>query len=279
MGKLRLDHREWSPDARAMAMLAMLACALCLFPARVEAQKSDALSDLLNKTEASVEQFVEQFAYLRYQEDILQEKLKSNDRVEYKQETVFDALLMTRFDDGRLRVEEQRLLERAPDKHELRPLVKTDGFSTLAMIFHPYYQSSFRFKKLEDDVLDGQVLARVGFEHISGKSSPILYQMIYAERPLELSGVAWIDAYNGNIHRIDASVGSSMADMGLQSIRAELLYGLVTLKDETEPQWLPVSATIDLETPKQHWRNVHHFINYKKYRTEIRLDVDVFPSR
>ena len=73
--------------------------------------------------------------------------------------------------------------------------------------------------------------------------------------------------------------GSSMSDMGLKSVRAQLDYGLVTLKDEPEPQWLPVSATIDLETPKQHWRNVHRFVNYKKYRTEIKLDVDVFPSQ
>ena len=88
---------------------------------------------------------------------------------------------------------------------------------------------------------------------------------------MEISGVAWIDP-SGNIHRIEMNVGSSMSDMGLKSVRAQLNYGLVTLKDEPEPQWLPVSATIDLETPKQHWRNIHRFVNYKKYRTEIKLD-------
>jgi hypothetical protein len=170
-------------------------------------------------------------------------------------------------------------VERAPDKHELRPLIKTDGFSTLAMIFHPYYQSSFRFKKLEDDAFNGQLLARIGFEHVPGTRSPILYQMVYTERPLELSGVAWIDPSSGNIHRIETTVGSSMTDMGLKTLRAELIYGFVSFKDEPQPQWLPVSATIDLETPKQHWRNVHRFVNYKKYRTDIKLDTDVFPSR
>ena len=259
-------------------LLAPLAL-LCLFsPFPAAAQKADSQWDLLNKTQTRVEQFVEQFAYLRYQEDILQEKLRTNDRPEYKQETVYDALLMTRFEDGRLRVEEQRLIERAPDKHELRPLIKTDGFSALAMVFHPYYQSSFRFKKFDDEAIDGQILARIGFEHIPGTPTPILYQMIYADKPMEISGVAWVDP-NGNIHRIEMNVGSSMSDMGLKSVRAQLDYGLVTLKDEPEPQWLPVSATIDLETPKQHWRNVHRFVNYKKYRTEIKLDVDVFPSQ
>lgn len=273
------SHRNITPAPCTAAILAGLVFISLLVPSRVFAQRSDPLSDLLSKTQANVEQFVDQFAYLRYQEDILQQKLKPNDSVEYKQETVFDALLMTRFEDGRPRIVEQRFLERAPDKHELRPLIKSDGFSTLAMIFHPCYQSSFRFKKLEDDRLDGQVLARVGFDHIPGTPSPILYQMIYVDRALELSGVAWIDSKSGNIHRIETTVGSSMADMGIKSVRAELSYGFVSLKDEAQPQWLPVSATVDLETPKQHWRNIHNYRNYKKYRTDIKIDTDVFPSR
>ena len=272
------SQRDKMPGAHSAGILGSLALVCLLSPGPAAAQKPDPQWDLLSKTQARVEQFVEQFAYLRYQEDILQEKLRTSDRAEYKQETVYDALLMTRFEDGRLRVEEQRLLERAPDKHELRPLIKTDGFSTLAMIFHPYYQSSFRFKKFDAEAIDGQILARIGFEHIPGTPSPILYQMINAERPMEISGVAWIDS-SGNIHRIEMNVGSSMSDTGLKSVRAQLNYGLVTLKDEPEPQWLPVSATIDLETPKQHWRNIHRFVNYKKYRTEIKIDTDVFPSR
>lgn len=272
------SQRDKMPGAHSAGILGSLALVCLLSPGPAAAQKPDPQWDLLSKTQARVEQFVEQFAYLRYQEDILQEKLRTSDRAEYKQETVYDALLMTRFEDGRLRVEEQRLLERAPDKHELRPLIRTDGFSTLAMIFHPYYQSSFRFKKFDAEAIDGQILARIGFEHIPGTPSPILYQMINADRPMEISGVAWIDS-SGNIHRIEMNVGSSMSDLGLQSVRAQLNYGLVTLKDEPEPQWLPVSATIDLKTPKQHWRNIHRFINYKKYRTEIKIDTDVFPSR
>ena len=169
-------------------------------------------------------------------------------------------------------------MERAPDKNELRPLLNTDGFSTLAMVFHPYYQSSFRFKKFDDEAIDGQILARIGFEHIPGNPTPILYQMIDADKPMEISGIAWIDP-DGKIHRIERNVGSSMSDMGLKAVRAQLEYGLVILRDETVPRWLPVSATIDLETPRQHWRNVHRFVDYKKYRTEIKLDVDVFPSK
>jgi hypothetical protein len=35
--------------------------------------------------------------------------------------------------------------------------------------------------------------------------------------------------------------------------------------------WLPASATIDLETPRQHWRNIHHFTDYRKYRVAVSI--------
>ena len=56
-----------------LSALALL-CLLSPFPAA--AQKADSQSDLLKKTQTRVEQFVEEFAYLRYEEDILQQKLR-----------------------------------------------------------------------------------------------------------------------------------------------------------------------------------------------------------
>ncbi len=233
----------------------------------------DDLPQLLRLARTQVEDFVEQFAYLRYHEDIIQQKLKDSGKVAYQQETGFDSLIMVRFNEGQLHMREQRLLERAPSPHlELRPLVLTYGFSALAMIFHPYYEPSFRFTRMEDASLQGKTLARVHFENIPGTPSPALYQMPSGDRQIELSGIAWIDPATGAIHRIDANVGSTLADLGLKSLRAQLTYGPVKLKIELQPMWLPVSATIDLETPHQHWRNIHQFENYREYRSEIKLE-------
>jgi hypothetical protein len=139
------------------------------------------------------------------------------------------------------------------------------------MIFHPYYEASFRFTESGDDTLEGKVLARVRFEHVPGTPSPLLYQMINQDRPVELTGTAWIDSATGQIYRIEAETGSTLNDMGMQSIRANVVYGPVLLQGETNPQWLPVSATIDLETPRQHWRNIHHFTDYRKYRVAVSI--------
>jgi len=252
-----------------MACLLLLSCAA--FPENAHAGGGPESDGLVPKVQSLVERFVNQFAYLRYEEDLVQEKLKSNQRVDYSRKTVFDSIVRMNFDDGALHVDEQRLIQRLPTHADARPLLSTDGFSTLAMIFHPYYGPSFTFSRLADDTIDGKVLTRIHFEHIAGKPSPILYQVINADRPLDLAGTAWIDAASGEIHRIEALMGNGLGEMGLKEIRAQLDYGSVALQDETQPQWLPVSAIIDLETPRQHWRNIHHFQDYRKYRVAVNL--------
>jgi len=240
-------------------------------PAPPSAGTADGLQQLLAATQENVEMFVTEYSTLRYEEDLTQEKLKQNEKVAYKQVTIYDSITRMRFEESHLRVDEQRLMEKRPPHVESRPLVSTNGFSTLAMVFHPYYEAGFRYTRLQDDVYEGKQLARVRFDHIQGKPSPMLYQMFNADRPIDLTGVAWIDSSSGQIWRIELDCGSTMNDMGLKTIRVELVYGEVVLREETHSRVLPVTATIDLETPKQHWRNIDQFTDYRKYRVAVNL--------
>lgn len=254
-----------------LALVAFLALAAVVAPFRARAGAPDATDPLLAKTRAVVEQFAQQFTYLRYDEDIEQEKLKSNDKVDYQRKTLFDSIMIIKYEEGEVRITEQRLMEKRPVHVDARPLLATYGFSALALVFHPCYESSFRFTRLADDSSQGAPLAQIRFEHLPGTPSPILYQMIAQDRPLDLSGTAWIDPSTGDIHRIEVDSGSTLTDMGVKSIRAVLQYGPILLQDETQPNWLPVTATIDLETPHQHWRNIHRFSDYRKYRVGVKL--------
>lgn len=255
---------------KALLLGTLLLASLLISPS-VKSQNPDGLQQLLALTQSRIEHFVAEFSEMRYEENVLQQKLKGNDRVEYKRETVFDSLLRTRFEGGQLRVDEQRLVQKSPAHVDQRALLSTTGFSTLAMIFHPYYERSFHFTRAQDESVQGKILAAVHFEHIQGTPSPVLYQMVGAEKPLELTGTAWIDAGSGEISRIEITANSAASDMGVKTIRAELNYGPVKIEDEPQKQWLPVSATIDLETPRQHWRNIHHFSDYRKYRVTMNL--------
>ena len=260
-----------SADARGLLRWGIAFIGLLALSGPVRSKGVEGGDELLARTQAAVDEFVDKFAYLRYEEDVDQQKLKDNQKVDYSRQTVFDSIMRMHFEEGRLRVDEQRLEEKLPAHNDGRPLVSTNGFSTLAMIFHPYYANSFMFTRLPDDTVNGKLLGRIRFEHIPGKLSPILYQVFNADRPLELSGTAWVSPSTAEIYRIEASTFGTLSEMGIKEIRAQIAYGDVTLRDETQPQWLPVSATVDLETPRQHWRNIHRFQDYRKYRVAVNL--------
>jgi hypothetical protein len=38
------------------------------------------------------------------------------------------------------------------------------------------------------------------------------------------------------------------------------------------PYWMPISAVIDVETMRRHWRNVHRFTGYKRFCATIRVE-------
>jgi hypothetical protein len=256
----------------AGALLSGALAIFCLDLAPVaSAQTSGALSGLLTKTRAQVEHFTDQFSYLRYDDDVVEAKLKNNDKVAYRQEIVYDSLLRMSFDEGKLRVDEQRLVAKPPRRVETRPLLETYGFSTLEMVFHPYYESSFRFSDSGSDLQQGRTLKKIAFQHIPNTPSPILYQTLGPDRPLDLSGVAWIDSSTGDIYRIDAVISSGINDIGIKSIDASVVFQPVVLQDEQTPELLPIRATIDLETPRQHWRNIHRFSDYRKYRVAVNM--------
>lgn len=262
---------QYFPLTRAWIVLLVAALICASATPASAAQKADDLAALLPKTRAQVEQFAEQFSFLRYDDDVVQAKLKSNNKIAYQQEVVYDSLLRMSFDEGELRVNEQRLIAKPPRKVETRPLLDTYGFSTLEMIFHPYYESSFQFSDVGTDVQQGRTLEKIAFQHVPNTSSPILYQTLGPDRPLDTSGTAWVDAATGGIYRIDVTIDVGLNDVGIKAIEISVAFQPVILQEQTEPELLPVTATIDLETPRQHWRNVHRFSDYRKYRVAVNM--------
>jgi len=55
-------------------------------------------------------------------------------------------------------------------------------------------------------------------------------------------------------------------------LRSEIHYATVHFHDPEESYWMPISAVIDVETPRQHWRNIHRFAGYKRFRATIQVE-------
>jgi hypothetical protein len=238
---------------------------------------SPSLQGLLDLTGSTVSTFLDQFSQVKCTEQVSQVKLGKSGKTEYKEDSTFDYLVLLQANGGELTLVESRLAERASRHKQNLPLLVTNGFSTLLLVFHPSYQASFQFTPLDDELMDGRQYARVGFRHIPGMRSTAVLLLRGREYPLDLSGVAWVDRESGEIVKMSAELESSMEDVGLRALRSEVHYAPVHFLGAKEAYWLPVSASIDVETPRQHWRNLHRFTEYQRFSTSVQSTISGNP--
>jgi hypothetical protein len=256
--------------------LAVAAVAFLLLGSPGFAADTEPIQSVLQRTGKRLEEFVEHIAWVRCMESVTQSKLGKNGKVDYNLESLFDSLVLLRLSGDELTVDESRQLERQTGNSKKLPLMATNGFSTLALVFHPYYQASFEFTPLEDEKLDGKRLVRVQFQHVPGTRSPTALQLRGHEYPLDLTGIAWIDPVTGAIAKITAGLQSGMEDLGVKAMHSEVRYAPVAFAGLTESFWLPVAATVDVESLHQHWRNTHRFADYRRYSVTMQIE---FPKQ
>jgi hypothetical protein len=257
---------------RAMRGLLFAAAVLvCVSKAGAQSDPGAVDADLMRRAGVAAQQFIDHMASVRYAEHLAQRQLKESGKVNYQQDAYFDALTMVHHDNGRLVSDESSEKTRPESGMEVRPLLRTSGFSTLALIVHPYYERSFRFSALNDEEIGGRQLRLVHFEHVKVAESPTALRLRGRNYPLDLSGVLWIDRESGAVVHVVALLSEPLDDIGLRSLDCDVQYAPVTLPETAEAYWLPETAKIELRTPKQHWRNVHTYTNYRKYSVDVQI--------
>jgi hypothetical protein len=228
--------------------------------------------DALLLARKSVEKFFEQSSDVVCTETVSQLTIGKNGKPDYREESRFVYQLQASINSGSLKLNESRETRKAAFRDAARTLLITNGFASMLLIVHPSYESSYNFERAGEESVDGKTFVKIGFKPVPGGSSPAAMQLRGQNYPLPLSGTLWIDPQNGAITKLIASVDSSLSDLGLQGMRSEIHYATVQFHDPEESYWMPVSATIDVETPRQHWRNVHRFTAYKRFTATIRIE-------
>ena len=261
--------RRSAAEFARLVLIAAACAAAWVLPQPVLAADSDTpLELLLKRSEKFVERFWQQFTDVTCNEAVTQAKLGKNGKLTYQRDALFDYLVLLDLQSDGIGVTESRQTKRQSGNKENTPLLVTNGFSTMLLIFHPYYLSSFEFSALPDEIVEGKTLRRVRFQHVKGTRSPSVLQLRGRDYPLDLQGTAWIDEPSGSIVRIEAGLLASMEDVGLRALHSDVQYAPVRFSSATEEYWLPTSAEIEAETPRQHWRNIHRFTGYKLFSAE-----------
>lgn len=223
------------------------------------------LPALLAKAGDQASRFLTQFSEVKCTEQVTQQKLAPNGKVEFQEASTFDYLVILNSVGGDLAFNESRLAQKTDRNPKNLPMLITNGFGTLLLIFHPYYQRSFEFSDLEDEVVGGKRLRRIHFQHIRGLRTPAGLVLRGREYPLDLEGTAWLDPDSGTVVRISARFDRGLEDLGLRLLRSEVDYAPVSLPGTRASEWLPALATVEVQTQRQHWLNVHHFTSYQRF--------------
>jgi hypothetical protein len=215
-----------------------------------------------------VQAFWTHFSAVACTEQVQQTKLGEKGRVLAQSESSFDYLIFLNLHGDELAVEESRVPRKEAPKQKQPPLLVTSGFPTLLLVFHPYYQGSFEYEMAGEDVLDGRKTVRIRFRHIEGTRSTAALNLRGRDFPLDFRGEAWIDAESNAIARITAGLISPVEDLGLRSLDSDVRYSPVSFPSTGDTWWLPATASIEVQTPRQRWRNNHRFSDFKRFSIE-----------
>ena len=267
---------RFSAFAIASLLLSAALCGQSSLPETIvsDARLSSRASDMqpLLRARKYVALFFEQSTNVVCAESVLQTVIGKNGKPAYREESKYDYQLEAVSTSGNLKLLESRDVRKQAFRDPARTLLITKGFASLLLIAHSQYESSYDFEPAGEEN-DGTVtLARFNFKPVPGASSPAALQLRGKNYPLPLSGTIWINKATGAITRLLVAVDSSLSDLGLQGMQSDIHYALVQFHNPDEAYWMPVSATIDLQTPLQHWRNVHRFTGYRRFRGTIEIE-------
>ena len=241
-------------------------------PADTEANPVSASMEPLLHARTLVEKFFEQSSNVICTESVTQAMVGKNGKVDYREDSVFDYQMQTNANSGSLRLVETRDTRKASFRDSARTLLITNGFTAMLLIIHPDYEASYVFAPAGEETVDNVTLTKISFKPVPGASSPAALQLRGQNYPIPLSGMIWIDPQTGMVTKLLAVMDSGLKDLGLQGMSSEIHYATIRFHDPEESYWMPVSAVIDVETPRQHWRNIHRFTGYKRFKSTILVE-------
>jgi len=234
------------------------------------AQEDPQTDGLVQLAGRRIEQFWNEYSQVTSTEDLRQVKLTPEGERVAESRSVFDYLMVMEISGNRPRFEESRI-QRTASPDSGATMLTTSGFPALLLILHPYFHESFVFTRREEAIAGS--IRQIDFQAVPGRDSPSVLRLGGRQYPILWRGTIWVEETTGMVTRIEAHLGESMADLGLESMDAETNYHTVTMEPEGPEYWLPESATIEVRSEHQRWRNEHKFTDYRMFSVESELEI------
>ena len=266
---------------RALALVAALAvaagtCAAQADPGEIPAAAPQQLDALL-LARKFVQEYFEKFSDLTCKESVTQIVLNNSGHAIYRENSAYDYQFEATSASGTLKFNETRETRNPAYRDPGRTLLVTTGFASLLLVAHPMYEASYVFEPGGSETIDGVSYATIRFVPVPGASSPASLRLRGKNYPLPMSGTLWIEPHSGAIVKLEAKVDSSMSDLGLAGMSSEVHYATHNFRNPAQSVWIAESAVIEVDTPRQHWRNLHRFSDYKRFNVNVHEEIGKLP--
>jgi hypothetical protein len=278
-GLVRIATRPtWWCAVALVAAFAVMGgtCAAQAPPGEIAAAASPSL-DALVLARKHVQEYFEKFSDLTCKESVTQIVLNNSGHAIYRENSAYDYQFEASGVSGTLKFNETRESRNPAFRDPARTLLVTTGFASLLLVAHPMYEASYVFEPAGTETISGVSYTMVRFVPVPGASSPASLRLRGKNYPLPISGTLWIEPRSGAIVKLEAKVDSSLSDLGLAGMRSEVHYALHSFREPAESVWIAESAVIDVETPRQHWRNLHRFSDYKRFNVNVHEELGKLP--
>jgi hypothetical protein len=282
-----LNHGDPRPSIRRKWLRALALVGVFAFmcgsggaqaqPGEIKDAVASPALDALGQARKYVQEYFDKFSDLTCKESVTQYVLNGSGHAIYRENSAFDYQFQASNASGTMKFNETREVRNPAYRDSARTLLVTTGFASLLLVAHPMYEASYVFEPGGAETIDGVSYAMIHFSPVPGASSPVSLRLRGKNYPLPMSGTLWIEAQSGAIVKLEAKVDSSLSDLGLAGLRSEVHYAPHTFRDPAESIWIADSAVIEVDTPRQHWRNLHHFTDYKRFNVNIHEEMGTLP--
>ncbi len=232
------------------------------------------LPAILSSVAETVELFFRSFQDTTSLEDIHQEVLGNESKVLKASTEKFEYLMLSRKEKWGLGLTEYRsapLHGRAdPDGRESGPM-KTEGFASSSLYFHPLYQSKATFRYLGRQMIEGQETIVLAFAQ-RPDTGPVLARFEAGTRsvPILHQGIAWVDPATYRIVRMRTDLLKIPHEIELERLTTEVQFDSVRFKMSPTEVWVPRDVAVTVLWKGKLLRNRHHYSEYRLFDVKTR---------
>ena len=147
--------------------------------------------------------------------------------------------------------------------------IATDGLPAIALVFHPFLASDFKFQCEGMGQWKGKSAWLVRFLQRPDKQSRIRAYVIAGRHyRIPLKGRVWVDPGTYQILQLDSELVSPNKEIQLTLERSSIEYGLVQFHSQKQEIWLPQTADLWVERNGRRYYRRHTFSDFKVFNVD-----------